>query len=235
MSFPFSVLSYRIERAYQLSKQSFLSWLGDQAKGLAVMVVIGTAVMGLLQLSMFAGAWWWLVASTLFLLFSVRARAAGAGDSHSDFLQAEADADGPLKETAPRPLREVSHRRERRLSLGPRGEDGEGQCRVRRHRPDEADSHRRYDVREVHAGAVEAVFAHELGHQVHDDLWKGLGLSAVFNYPGVFRREFPRRALRLSRGGNVDRAALRPLLVFPRAEPRAVPVRHRASGVLAVA
>src|SRR5439155_25316393 len=32
----------------------------------------------------------------------------------------------------------------------------------------------------------EAVFAHELGHQVHDDLWKGIAFSAVFTYIAFF-------------------------------------------------
>jgi STE24 endopeptidase len=33
---------------------------------------------------------------------------------------------------------------------------------------------------------VEAVFAHELGHQVHNDLWKGIVLSSAFLFVGFY-------------------------------------------------
>jgi len=37
---------------------------------------------------------------------------------------------------------------------------------------------------------VEAVFAHELGHQVHNDLWKGIGLGAVILFVGFFIAQY---------------------------------------------
>lgn len=36
---------------------------------------------------------------------------------------------------------------------------------------------------------VEAVFAHELGHQVHQDIWKGIGLSAVLLFLAFYITE----------------------------------------------
>lgn len=183
LSFPFSLCGYHVERRFGLSKQSLGSWLGDQLKGLALKIVFGAIVLSLVRISVDnAGSLWWLVCATLFFLFSIALAQLAPVLLIPIFFKMKPMVDGPLKQRLLELCRqfriqvsEVYH-----LGLGEKTEKGNaafmglgktkriviGDTLYEKYAPEE----------------VEAVFAHELGHQVHNDLWKGLGLSTFLLY-----------------------------------------------------
>lgn len=183
ISFPFSLCSYHVERRFGLSKQALGSWLGDQLKGLVLKIVFGAIVLSLIRVSVeHAGENWWLVCATLFFLFSVALAQLAPVLLIPIFFKMKPMEDGPLKQRLLElcrqfkiQVKEVYH-----LGLGEKTEKGNaafmglgktkriviGDTLYEKYAPEE----------------VEAVFAHELGHQVHNDLWKGLALSTFLLY-----------------------------------------------------
>ncbi len=184
---PFDLVHYRIERQYGLSKQNIGSWFADKAKGLAVGAVLGTIAMGLLYGSIvFFPTLWWFVGASLLCLFSVVLAQLAPVILIPIFFQLKPLEASPLKDRLfalcqkfKVEVKEIYH-----LGLGAKTEKGNaafvglgrtkriliGDTLYEKFSPDQ----------------VEAVFAHELGHQVHNDLWKGIILSTFFLYLGFY-------------------------------------------------
>ncbi|MBI1861257.1 MAG: M48 family metallopeptidase [Deltaproteobacteria bacterium] len=177
---PFQFASYKIERHFKLSKQSLRSWIGDLLKGLVLGVVIGALILtALYSCYVYSGALWWLYTALTFMGFSVLLAQLAPVLLIPIFYKLEPLENSPLKERLLAlctrfqiPVKEVYH-----LGLGEKTEKGNaafvgigrtkriiiGDTLYQKHSADE----------------VEAVFAHELGHQVHNDLWKNIGLSGI--------------------------------------------------------
>lgn len=176
---PFSVSHHWIERAHGLSKQSYSKWALDKLKGYGVGAVLGTIALSLLSGSVHASLeYWWLTASLLFILLSVVLAQLAPVLLIPIFFKMKPLEPGPLKERLLAlaaafkiKVQDVYH-----LGLGEKTEKGNaaflGLGKTKRIVIGDT-------LYEKFSGEeVEAVFAHELGHQVHDDLWKGLMLSA---------------------------------------------------------
>jgi STE24 endopeptidase len=186
ISLPFGVLHHRIERRHALSKQTYGSWFKDHLKGLALGAVLGTLTLGILYgcISYFPETWWIWACTLLVLLSIVLAQLTPIILIPLFFKLKPMDA-GPLKERLMELCRrfrvhveEVYH-----LGLGEKTEKGNaafvGIGRTKRIIIGDT-LYQKFTPEEV-----EAVFAHELGHQVHNDLWKGIILSSVFMF-GLF-------------------------------------------------
>ena len=190
ISFPLDLSHHLVEVKHGLSKQKIASWLWDKVKGLLLGRGLGAIVMALLYFSIrIFPAIWWLVACTLFVLFSIVPGAADSGASHSPLLQAQADGERDLKERLLALCAKfgVEVKDVYTLGLGEKTEKGNaafvGLGRTKRILIGDT-LYEKYSHDEV-----EAVFAHELGHQVHNDLWKGIGWSAVMIYATFFIAE----------------------------------------------
>lgn len=183
ISFPFSWLSYRIERKHGLSKQAFGPWLWDKVKGLLVGAVLGAVALGIVYASVAGfGPTWWAWCATFFLLFSIVLAQLAPVLLIPLFFKMKPMEAGPLKERLLSlcakfgvEVKDVYH-----LGLGEKTEKGNaafvGLGKTKRILIGDT-LYEKYPVEQV-----EAVFAHELGHQVHNDLWKGIAFSAIFTY-----------------------------------------------------
>jgi len=187
LSLPFDYAGYWVERHFGLSRQGLAAWLVDHAKGLAVGAVLGSLALGLLYVSVrWGGAHWWWIASTLFLLFSVVLAQLAPVILIPIFFKLKPMEPGALKDRLLAlcgrhgvRVKDVYH-----LGLGEKTEKGNaafvGLGATKRILIGDT-LYEKYSVEQV-----EAVFGHELGHQVHGDLWKGLVLSSVFTYAAFF-------------------------------------------------
>jgi STE24 endopeptidase len=172
---------------YGLSVQSLGSWLSDQFKGTAIGGVLGLlAVEVVYWLLDTVPNWWWLIAATLMLLFTViLANLAPvlimplfnkftplADDELRDRLLALAQRAGTKVRGVF--VMDMSRRstaanaalmgwgNTRRIVLG--------DTLFGKYNPDE----------------IEAILAHELGHHVHRDIWKGIAVQTVLTLGGLF-------------------------------------------------
>ncbi len=183
VTFPFSITHYRIEKHFGLSKQTFLSWLADQGKGIGLGAILGAVALGLIYASVrYFPSFWWVVCATLLIFFSIVLAQLTPVIFIPLFFKLKPMEGGTLKtrlltlcEKFSIDVKDVFH-----LGLGEKTEKGNaaflglgrtkmiviGDTLYEKFPQDE----------------VEAVFAHELGHQVHNDLWKGIGLSAIILY-----------------------------------------------------
>jgi STE24 endopeptidase len=170
-----------VEKKFGLSKQSWGSYFVDQAKGIAVGVVLGTVVMSWFYLcATKMGILWWLYCALGMLLFSVVLAQLAPVIFIPLFYPLKPMEDTELKEKLIQRsleqgvvVKEVYH-----LGLGEKTEKGNaaftGLGRTKKIMIGDT-LYQKFPKEEV-----EAVFAHELGHQVNNDLWKGIGLSSVF-------------------------------------------------------
>ncbi len=175
-----------LERRYGLSKQPTSVWLADQAKSLALVLVLGVVAAGILYF--FIGRYpvgWWLPAGAVFALLIV-----GLANLAPLLLL-------PLFYSV-KPLARQSLR-DRLVSLGERAgarvldayEWGLGEKTSRANAAlTGIGGSRRILVSdtmlaEYSDDEIEVVLAHEIAHHVHGDIWKGL----------VFESELDRRRL----------------------------------------
>ena len=187
LTLPFSAAHHAIERLYQLSKQGYGGWFVDKLKGWALALVLGAVVLLILYFcTRYLGNLWWVVACTLFVLLSIVLAQLTPVLLIPLFFKLKPMEAGPLKERLFKlcerfqvKVEEIYH-----LGLGEKTEKGNaafvglgktkriiiGDTLYEKFSPDE----------------VEAVFAHELGHQVHNDLWMGIGIAAGFMYLTFF-------------------------------------------------
>ncbi len=223
-SLPLSYLSsFVLERRYGLSNQSRRAWLGDQAKRLGVGVALGLPLAQAVYWVMRRyPRRWWMILSTLTVPFTVvlgslapvlilplfnrfeplkdralaeriKRLAASQGVQVADVLQMDMS-----RQTNKANAFFTGFGRTRRIVLG--------DTLLQEFTPDE----------------VEVVMAHELAHQVHRDLWKGIGVgtlsTVVTSYvvkrlaPPLIRRWGPRFGLDVEQG--VGDVAAMPLLAL---------------------
>ncbi len=183
VSLPFSIGHHSIEKAHKLSKQTYLNWFWDRIKGYFVAIIIGTIALGALYLCvLYAGDYWWLAACFLFIGLSIILAQLAPVLLIPIFFKLHPMEPNPLKERLLNLCKkyginvfEVYH-----LGMGDKTEKGNaafvglgktkrimiGDTLYKKHSEDE----------------VEAVFAHELGHQLHNDLWKGIIFSSLMMF-----------------------------------------------------
>ncbi len=183
IGFPFSLLSFWVEKKFHLSRQSLGSWFKDQLKAIGVggvlMAIVLSGLLGCIYVM--KGNWWWSAASLL-ILFSVLLAQLAPVLLIPIFFPLKPMENSPLKERLLAlcarykvHVKDVYH-----LGMGEKTEKGNaafvGLGKTKRILIGDT-LYEKFPVEEV-----EAVFAHELGHQVHNDLVKGLLLSTVFIY-----------------------------------------------------
>ncbi|MBM4303560.1 MAG: hypothetical protein FJ112_04475 [Deltaproteobacteria bacterium] len=180
-TFLFSISHHWIERSYELSKQSYAGWFWDKVKGWILGAVLGTIFLGILYLCVaHLEGNWWIVTAILFVAVSIVLAQLAPVILIPIFFKLEPMESGPLKERLLKmcerfgvEVREVYH-----LGMGEKTEKGNaafvGLGKTKRIMIGDT-LYKKFSPEEV-----EAVFAHELGHQVHNDLWKGIVLSSAF-------------------------------------------------------
>lgn len=188
VSLPFAYRGgFLLERRYGLSSQSFGSWLLDQAKALALTLVLGTLAACLLYalIARFPDGWW-LPAGLVFTLLII-----GLANIAPLVLL-------PLFYSI-KPLGRPSLR-ERLVALGDRAgarvlDAYEWGLSEKTTKANAAltgiGTSRRILVSDTMLAQysdeeIEVVLAHELGHHVHGDIWKGLAFEALLILAGFF-------------------------------------------------
>lgn len=179
-SLPFSIASQQVERRFGLSKQSWPSWWGDRIKALAVGTVLGAIVISLIfGCVSFAGAYWWVGAAIGFVLLSVILAQLAPVILLPLFIKLDPLPDGEVRSRILAMCQKhgVKIGEIYRLGLGAKTEKGNaafmGLGRTKRIAIGDT------ILDKFTTEEVEAVFAHELGHQLHGDIWRGLALSTV--------------------------------------------------------
>jgi STE24 endopeptidase len=178
---------FLLERKYDLSSQSLGSWLVDQAKSLALAVVLGTIAACILYalIARFPTGWW-LPAGVVFALLII-----GLANLAPLLLL-------PLFYSI-KPLGRVELR-ERLVALGERAgarvlDAYEWGLAAKTTKANAAltgiGASRRILVSDTMLAQysdeeIEVVLAHELGHHVHGDIWKGLVFESLLILAGFF-------------------------------------------------
>lgn len=183
LGLPASIGHQQIERKFELSKQTWKSWSIDGLKGILIGGVLGTIVLGALNALVHSlGASWWLGAWFFFLCFSVLLAQLAPVLFLKMFYELKPMEAGPLKEKL------IAQSKKHGLSisevyswgLGAKTERGNaaftGLGRTKRIIIGDT------LYQKFSSSEVEAVFAHELGHQVHNDLWKGIFVSSLVSF-----------------------------------------------------
>lgn len=181
ISLPLDIGHYLIEKKYGLSKQNFRSWGWDRIKSYFIGGVIGFFALGALYFATrFDSLLWWFYAAILLIFFSIILAQLTPIVFIPLFYKLEPMGDGELKTRLLRlcesfriDVKDVYH-----LGLGEKTEKGNaafvGLGRTKRILIGDT-LYKTYPPEQI-----EAVFGHELGHQVHHDLWKGIFISALF-------------------------------------------------------
>jgi len=180
VGFPFSYWHHHLDKQKGLSKQKLGSWLGDQMKGILVGFLIGTIVLYVFYFAALSFHPYWWVGVWLFLIvFSILLAQLAPVILLPIFIKMKPMENGELKDRLLAlaakfqvKVKDVYH-----LGLGEKTEKGNaafmGMGKTKRIVIGDT-LYEKFPVAEV-----EAVFSHELGHQVHNDLWKGLLVSSV--------------------------------------------------------
>lgn len=187
VSFPFSVGHWRIERRFGLSRQTFGQWMGDQVKGWVVGAVVATLALAIAYACVrWAEGLWWVFAATMMVVLGIVLTHLAPVVLIPLFFKLRPMEPGPLKDRLLRLSKEygVEVRDIYHLGLAEKTEKGNamfaGLGRTKRILIGDT-LYTKFPPEQV-----EAVFAHELGHQVHNDLWKGIGFSAFRAYVTFF-------------------------------------------------
>lgn len=189
---PFGYAGYRRSRRYGLSRQTAGGWLGDRLKGAAVGAVLGAVVAaGLIACQRAWPGGWPLAAWIAMVAFTAALAVLWPLVLLPIFLSSEPLTDGEVAEELWRTAREA-HVQVRELRLLKMGEKtsaanamvaGFGPTR-RIYVGDTLLEERDREGPEV-LRRVRVILAHELGHQVHGDLWRLLAMSAATTAAGV--------------------------------------------------
>lgn len=187
ISFPLSVYSgYVLPHRFGLGRQSFRGWLGDLVKGGIVGIAFSLVLIELIYALLAAqpNTWWLWVAGVLLLFSVVLANLAPVLILPLFFKQTPM-AEGDLKTRLLR-MAERAHTRVRGvfvMNLSRKTAEGNaalmglgntrriviGDTMLSEYSPDE----------------IEVVLAHELGHHVHQDIWKGIVVSTALTLGGL--------------------------------------------------
>jgi STE24 endopeptidase len=188
LSLPFDYLDgFWLEHRYGLSKQTHWAWIKDELKGLLV-----AAILGMLALELIYGAlraWphnWWIIAASVFTAFFVLMANVGPvlllplffklspleNASLADRLRRLAESAGAhIKGVYEWKLGEKTRKANAALT-------GLGNTR----RILLADTL----LENFSEDEIEAVLAHELGHHVHADIWRGLAVQTAATFLGLY-------------------------------------------------
>lgn len=221
LSFPLTVYSGFVrEKQYGLATQGFGGWMGDQAKGLLVGVILGgLALMALYAVFRRAPRTWWVWGSGLAMVFLVIAIAIGPVFIDPLFNTYTRLEDPVVREPILRlaranmiPATDVlvvdASKQTTRVSANVAGMLGTERIALNDNL-----------LRRCSLPEIEAVMAHEMGHYVLNHVWKGilqLGLLVVAGFAFVrwsFARTLARWGGRWGVSGIADPAGL-PLLVL---------------------
>jgi STE24 endopeptidase len=236
-SFPLAFYSSLVlEHRYELSKESFKSWLGDQAKSFAIGLILGGGAASLVYWCMRVSPdRWWLLAGGAFAVLIV-----GLTNLAPVVLLPLFYSVKPLD-------REVL--RERLLTLADRA----GARVLGAYEWGLADKTRKANAALAGVGGtrrilvsdtmlaeysddeIEVVLAHELAHHVHGDIWKGMVYESLLILAGFYVAAEALRALAMPGGwlglsGSNDIAGLPLLMLVAGAVSLVmVPVAHAMS------
>jgi STE24 endopeptidase len=217
VSLPLEYLSgFWLEHRYGLSKLTLAAWLKDEVKGLGVGGVLGTLALELVYGSI--RAWphrWWLVAAGGFTAFFVLMANLAPVLLLPLFFKLK-PLDRPSLEQRLRRLAESQGARVKGVYEWKLGEKtrkanaalaGLGNTR----RILLADTL----LENFSEDEIEAVLAHELGHHVHADIWRGLAVQTAATFLGLYaiHLAFDRWSVLLGFRGASDFANL-PLLAL---------------------
>ena len=188
LTFPLDVYAgYYLPRKYEMLHMSFRAWLVDVAKGGVVAAVIGLPLMEALYFGFrHLGDWWWLVGGLAYLLFSVvMVNLAPVLIMplfnkfvllENDELQARILRLGEKTGAKVRGVYTMDF--SRRTSAANAFVTGLGNTR----RVVLGDTL----TANYTADEIEVIMAHELGHHVHNDIWRAIGLDAVVTLAGFY-------------------------------------------------
>jgi len=180
VTLPFSISHHWVERAHHLSKQSYFSWFLDRLKGYGVGGIIGFAALSIVFFNLrAAGERWWIMTYVCFVLLSVILAQLAPVILIPLFFKLKPLEEGELKSRLLAlsdrfgvKVEDVYH-----LGMGEKTEKGNaafvGIGKTKKILIGDT-LYKNFPVEEV-----EAVFAHELGHQIHGDLVKGIVFSSV--------------------------------------------------------
>jgi STE24 endopeptidase len=187
VSFPLGVYSgWQLPRRYGLSHQSFRDWLADLAKGSAIGGALGLGMVELLYWGLRRlPDWWWLAGGAVYLLFSVVLSNLAPVLIMPLFNKFTPIADIALRERMLRLAERAGTRVRgvfamdfsRRTSTANAFVTGIGATRrivlgdtlIANYTPEE----------------IEVVMAHEIGHHVHGDIWRGMAFDTVVTLIGL--------------------------------------------------
>ena len=188
VTFPLGVYSgWHLPRQYGLSHQTFRDWLLDLAKGSVIGGVLGLGMVELLYWGLRRlPDWWWLAGGAVYLLFSVvlsnlapvlimplfnkftpiedaalRERMLGLAERAGTQVRGVFTMDFSRRTTAANAF-VTGIGGSRRFVLG--------DTLIANYTPEE----------------VEVVMAHELGHHVHGDIWRGMAFDTIVTLIGLF-------------------------------------------------
>ncbi len=187
VTFPLGVLSgWHLPRKYGLSHQSFASWLADLAKGSAIGGALGLGMIELLYWGLRRlPNWWWLAGGAVYLLFSVVLSNLAPVLIMPLFNTFTPIGDLTLRERMLHLAERAGTRVRgvftmdfsRRTSTANAFVTGIGGTRrivlgdtlIANYTPEE----------------IEVVMAHELGHHVHGDIWRGMAFDTAATLVGL--------------------------------------------------
>ncbi len=187
VTFPLGVYSgWHLPRQYGLSHQSFGSWLADLAKGSLIGGVIGLGMVELLYWGLRRlPDWWWLAGGAVYLLFSVVLSNLAPVLIMPLFNKFTPIEDATLRERILRLAERAGTRVRgvftmdfsRRTTAANAFVTGIGSTR----RIVLGDTL----IANYTPGEVEVVMAHELGHHVHGDIWRGMAFDTAVTLIGL--------------------------------------------------
>jgi len=208
--------SFLLERRYGLSTERFRHWVGDHAKGTGLGALLSAAGFSLVYAAIrLTPDWWWLAAAAgfgalvvaltgvapvlllpIFFTFRPLARA----DLRERLVDLSRRAGVPVAGVCEWQVSDRTKKANAALAgLGKTRRILLSDTLLAGH-PDEE---------------IEVILAHELGHQVHRDVWKGIAIQAVVAGVGFYvaSRALPVLAPRLGWEGPADAAGLPVLLL----------------------
>ncbi len=180
LSFPFSLSHYLVDRHYGVSRQGLSSWYADHIKGLIVGAALGLIFLLFAWWSVTTlGHFWWIALAAFFVFFSVVLAQLAPVLLLPFFFEMKPLPQGTLRDSLIEMSRKFGVSVEEIYLLGLGAKTEKGNAAFMGLGPTKRIAIGDTIYSKYPAEQVLAVFAHELGHLVHKDIWKGLGLSAV--------------------------------------------------------
>jgi len=188
ISFPLNYYSgYRLEHRFQLSNQTFGSWLLDHLKGVGVGLLLGLPLVELLYffLRHFPENWW-LIAGVVFTLIVVVLARLAPVLLMPIFYKFKPLEDEDLRHRLAVLAEKAGTRVEGiyELNLSEKTKTANaalmGLGRTRRILLSDT------LLKEYEKDEVEVVLAHELAHQVYGHIWKGMAVQTVLTFVGFY-------------------------------------------------